>query len=68
MQESLAGTHTPRGCKPCEHDANHDYTLSGNDQIREHPGGTHDEFFLADDVHGDDEGGDDPLRLQQVEQ
>jgi len=38
--------------------------LSGSDQIREHYGGSYDEFFLAHDVHGDDA----PLRLQQVEQ
>jgi|UPI000321DC8D hypothetical protein len=35
--------------------------------MREHHGGTLDDFFLAHEVYGGDHGDDAPLPLQQVE-
>ena len=48
------GIQALHGYKICEHDANHDYMLSGNDEIRGRHGGIHDAFFLVHDVYGDD--------------
>ena len=48
------GIQALHGYKICEHDANYDYMLSGNDEIPGRHGGNHDAFFLVHDVYGDD--------------